>query len=58
MPAKSEKQRRFMGAELERKREGKKTRTGMTEAQLEDFASKGPSTKRSKSSSKSKSRES
>ena len=27
MPAKTEKQRRFMGAELERKREGKKTRT-------------------------------
>jgi hypothetical protein len=26
MPAKTEKQRRFMGAELERKREGKKTR--------------------------------
>jgi hypothetical protein len=41
MPAKSEKQRRFMGAELERKREGKKTKTGMTEKQLEDFASKG-----------------
>jgi hypothetical protein len=29
-----------MGAELARKREGKKTRTGMTENQLEDFASK------------------
>jgi hypothetical protein len=41
MPAKSEKQRKFMGAELERKREGKKTRTGMSEKQLEDFASKG-----------------
>jgi hypothetical protein len=40
MPAKSEKQRRFMGAELERKREGKKTQTGMSEKQLEDFASK------------------
>jgi hypothetical protein len=40
MPAKSEKQRRFMGAELERKREGKKTKTGMSEKQLEDFASK------------------
>ena len=34
---------RFMGAELERKREGKKTRTDMTERQLEDFASKKPS---------------
>jgi len=33
MPAKTEKQRRFMGAELERKREGKKTRTGMSEAE-------------------------
>jgi hypothetical protein len=40
MPAKSEKQRKFMGAELERKREGKKTKTDMTEKQLEDFASK------------------
>lgn len=40
MPAKSERQRRFMGAELERKREGKKTRTDMTEKQLEEFASK------------------
>ncbi len=40
MPAKSEKQRKFMGAELNRKREGKKTRTGMSEKQLEDFARK------------------
>jgi len=40
MPAKSEKQRRFMGAELERAREGKKTETGMSKKQLEDFASK------------------
>lgn len=40
MPSKTEKQRRFMGAELERKREGKKTRTGMSEGQLEDFARK------------------
>lgn len=40
MPAVSERQRRFMGAELSRKRRGKKTRTGMSEAQLEDFASK------------------
>jgi hypothetical protein len=28
-----------MGAELARKRAGKSTRTGMTEQQLEDFAS-------------------
>jgi hypothetical protein len=41
MPAQSEKQRKFMGAELQRKREGKKTQTGMTEKELEDFASKG-----------------
>jgi hypothetical protein len=41
MPAKSEKQRKFMGAELARKRAGKKTRTGMSEKKLEDFASKG-----------------
>ena len=41
MPAKSEKQRKFMGAELARKRAGKKTKTDMSEKQLEDFASKG-----------------
>ena len=40
MPAKSEKQRRFMGAELARARAGKKTRTGMSEAKLREFASK------------------
>jgi hypothetical protein len=40
MPAKSEKQRKFMGAELQRKREGKKTRTDMSEKELEKFASK------------------
>ena len=40
MPAKSEKQRRFMGAELSRKREGKETVTNMSESELEDFASK------------------
>ena len=38
MPAKSEKQRRFMGAELARRRAGKKTKTGMSEGQLEDYA--------------------
>ena len=47
MPARTEKQRKFMGAELERKREGKKTRTGMTERQLEDFASKPTSKEKS-----------
>jgi hypothetical protein len=40
MPAKSEKQRKFMGAELQRKREGKKTRTDMSEKELEKYASK------------------
>jgi hypothetical protein len=40
MPSVSEKQRRFMGAELARKREGKSTKTGMSEAKLEEFASK------------------
>ena len=40
MPAKTEEQRRFMGAELERKREGKKTQTDMSEEELEKFASK------------------
>jgi Protein of unknwon function (DUF3008) len=40
MPAKSRAQQQFFGAELQRKREGKKTRTkGMSEEQLEDFAS-------------------
>lgn len=40
MPAVSEKQRRFMGAELGRKKKGKKTKTGMSTSQLEDFAKK------------------
>lgn len=40
MPATSARQRRFMGAELARKRAGKQTRTGMSESQLEDFAMK------------------
>jgi hypothetical protein len=40
VPAKTEKQRKFMGAELGRKREGKKTKTGMSEKQLEKMAKK------------------
>ena len=40
MPAKSEKQRRFMRAELGRLRSGKKTETGMSEEKLSDFAAK------------------
>jgi len=39
MPAKSKAQQRFMGAELARKREGKRTVTGMSAKQLEEFAS-------------------
>lgn len=39
MPAVSKKQQALMAIDLERKRAGKKTRTGMTEAQLEDYAS-------------------
>lgn len=56
MPSTSEKQRRFMGADLARKRAGKKTRTGMTEQQLREqgierlfafeFASKSKGDKR------------
>ena len=49
-PAVSKKQQQFFGAELARKRAGKKTRTSMTEAQLEEFAC----TKRSKLPSKAK----
>ena len=40
MPAVSEKQRKFFGAELSRKRAGKKTKTKMTEKQLREFAHK------------------
>ena len=39
MPAKSVKQQQMMGAELARKRAGKKTKTKMSEEQLEEFAS-------------------
>ena len=38
MPAVSKKQQRFMGKELAMKREGKKTKTGMSAKQLSDFA--------------------
>lgn len=38
MPAVSKKQQMFMGAELARKRAGRKTRTKMTEKQLKEFA--------------------
>ena len=45
MPAKSNKQRKFMGAELNRLRHGEKTRTGMNEQQLEEYAAKPKRTK-------------
>ena len=38
MPAVSKKQQQFFGAELARKRAGKKTKTEMTEKQLEEYA--------------------
>jgi len=38
MPSKSQAQQKFMGADLARARAGKKTKTGMTASQLEDFA--------------------
>jgi len=46
MPAKTEKQRRFMGAELARKRAGKKTRTHLSERELEKYASKSKAKKK------------
>lgn len=46
MPSVSEKQRKFMGAELGRKRAGKKTKTGMSDKQLSEFASKKKKSKR------------
>jgi len=39
MPAKSQAQQKLMGADLERAREGKETRTGMSETKLKEFAS-------------------
>lgn len=43
MPARTEKQRRAAGADLERVREGKAPRTfkGASESQIRDFAKKG-----------------
>ena len=49
-PAVSKAQQRLMGAELARKRAGKRTKTKMSEKQLEEFAS----TKRSKLPAKKK----
>ena len=39
-PAASKSQQRFFGADLQRKREGKKTRTALSEAKLEEMATK------------------
>ena len=38
MPAKSKAQQEFMGMDLRRARMGERTKTGMSEKQLEDFA--------------------
>lgn len=40
MPAKSKAQQRYFGLELGRKRAGKKTETGLSEAKLSEMASK------------------
>ena len=40
MPAETEKQRRFMGADYARAKAGEKTKTGMSLKQLRDFARK------------------
>jgi hypothetical protein len=40
VPATSAKQQRFMGSELARAKAGKKTRTGMDRAKLEEMAEK------------------
>ena len=48
MPSVSDRQRRYMGAELARKRAGKKTQTGMSEKQLSEFAGKSVAEKRIK----------
>lgn len=38
MPSTSRKQQRFMHAELARKKKGRRTKTGMSTSQLQDFA--------------------
>lgn len=40
MPAKSKKQRGFLGAELARKKKGQKGKTGMSIKQLEEYLRK------------------
>ena len=40
MPSKTEKQRKFMGADYARAKKGQKTKTGMPKKQLRDYAKK------------------
>lgn len=40
MPSKTERQQRFMGADLARAEKGEKTKTGMSKDKLREFASK------------------
>ena len=40
MPSKTEKQRKFFGAELSRRRRGKKTKTKMSAKKIKDYAGK------------------
>ncbi len=48
MPSVSDRQRRFMGAEYGRAKRGEATETGMSKAQLRDFAKKPKHKKRRK----------
>ena len=48
MPAKTERQRRFFAADRERAKEGKRTKTGLSKEQLNDFVYKTPKSKRGK----------
>lgn len=41
-PAKTEKQRKFFGAELSKKRKGKKTKTGLSLKKIKEFTKKRP----------------
>ena len=52
MPAVSEKQRKFFGAELARLRSGKKTKTKLSEQELRKFARKGTNHKGGKKMAK------
>ncbi len=59
MPSKSKAQQRFFGAELARKRKGRKTDTGLSEKVLREFAStkrKGLPERKTKSRRKIRSR--